>query len=80
MIYFLQAADEAQYRCTSNRRANHFDQKRRNTVIEKKTNMGKFMEIFVALMAVLAISIFFGIFLFLFITFMTLGKYNMKLD
>ena len=71
---FVSFADEIQFKCTSNRRSDHFNQKRRNIILEEQTKMGKCMEITVALMAFLAISIFFGIFLFLFIMFVTLGK------
>ena len=72
LMIFL-AADEIQFRCASNRRANHFSQKRPNIMVQERTKMGKCMEITVALMALIAISIFFGIFLFLFVTFMALG-------
>ena len=67
--------DEQQYRCKNNRRVAQSDphQKKPKSMMERKSKMGNIVDISVAALAILAISIFTGIFLFLFIMFATLG-------
>ena len=68
--------EENKYRCDDNRREQHYTPRQRacKKLLDEKTNVGKFTEICAAAMAILAIAIFTGIFLFLLIMFSNLGE------
>ena len=67
---------ENKYRCDDNRREQQYTPRQRacKKLLDEKTNVGKFTEICAAAMAILAIAIFTGIFLFLLIMFSNLGE------
>ena len=68
--------EEDNYRCDDNRREQQYTPRERacKKLLDEKTNVGKFTEICAAAMAILAIAIFTGIFLFLLIMFSNLGE------
>merc|ERR1719361_2237282 len=65
---------ENKYRCDDDRREQQYTPRQRacKKLLDEKTNVGKFTEICAAAMAILAIAIFTGIFLFLLIMFSNL--------